>query len=204
MNSSIPKERCSVKYPDFNEAVKLCLKVGVNCSVAKSDMPMAFRNVPLKRGVWKWLVMKAEHPVTRKIYYFVDKCLPFGCSISCAIFQEISNAVVHIVSYKVSAVIINYLDDYLFAAALKSSCDEQVYVFLGVCQKINFQVAMEKTHWGCMQLTFLGMLLDTERQIVGIPLEKIAKALELIRFFLGRSKVTMLQFQKLWVFEFFV
>ena len=93
--------------------------------------------------------------------------------------------------------IINYLDDYLFAAALKSSCDEQVYVFLGVCQKINFQVAMEKTHWGCTQLTFLGMLLDTERQIVGIPLEKIAKALELIRFFLGRSKVTMLQFQKL-------
>ena len=44
------------------------------------------------------LVMKAKHPKTGKIYYFVDKCLPFGSSISCAIFQAFSNAISHIVT----------------------------------------------------------------------------------------------------------
>ena len=47
----------------------------------KSDMSMAFRNVPLKIVDFKFLVLKAEHPVTGKVWYFVDKCLPFGSSI---------------------------------------------------------------------------------------------------------------------------
>ena len=47
VNSGIPKEKCSVKYPDFEEAVKLCLKEGRGCSVAKSDMSSAFRHVPI-------------------------------------------------------------------------------------------------------------------------------------------------------------
>ena len=42
VNSGIPKDQCSVKYPDFEEAVKLCIREGVNCSLAKSDMSSAF------------------------------------------------------------------------------------------------------------------------------------------------------------------
>ena len=39
--------------------------------------------------------------------------------------------------------------------------------------------------------------LDTQRQLVCIPTDKIEKALELIEFFLNKKKVTILQFQKL-------
>ena len=59
----------------------------LGCSCAKSDMSMAFRNIPLDKKSWNWLVLKAEHPRTGAMCYFVDKCLPFGASISCAIFQ---------------------------------------------------------------------------------------------------------------------
>ena len=48
VNAGILKEDCSVQYPAFDEAVKLCLREGRFCHIAKSDMSMAFRNVPLK------------------------------------------------------------------------------------------------------------------------------------------------------------
>ena len=86
VNSDIPIDQCKVSYPDFSDAIRMCISAGKFCSITKSDMSMAFRNVPLSRGSWKFLILKAEHPVTKKIYYFVVKCLPFGSSKSCKIF----------------------------------------------------------------------------------------------------------------------
>ena len=147
VNSGIPKENSSVKYPEFDEAVKLCLEEGVSCSVGKSDMSSAFRHVPMAPDQWWLLVMTAIHPITRKLFYFVDKCLPFGASISCAIFQAVSDAIAWITQVRTGRPNVNYLDDYLFAAAIKAFCDSQIRAFLDICQDINFPVAMEKTYW---------------------------------------------------------
>ena len=43
------KKFCSVKYPDFEQAIQLCLREGKGCSLAKSDMSSTFRHVPLKK-----------------------------------------------------------------------------------------------------------------------------------------------------------
>ena len=100
MDSGIPEDLCSVEYPDFMEAIVMCMEAGGEaCYIAKSDMSMAFRNIPLNKRSWCYLVLKASHPVTGRTYYFVDKCLPFGASISCAIFQEFSNSIAFLVTY---------------------------------------------------------------------------------------------------------
>ena len=70
-------------------------------------------------------------------------------------------------------------------------------VFLAVCADINFPVAIEKTFWGSNRLTFLGMLLDTWEQVIGLPVDKIEKAILLVRSFVSRKKATVLEFQKL-------
>ena len=67
VNSGISKDICSVKYPDFDEAVKLCITEGVGCKLGKSDMSSAFRHVLMAKDQWWLLVMKAEHPKTGKI-----------------------------------------------------------------------------------------------------------------------------------------
>ena len=152
-------------------------------------MSSAFRHVPMAASEWWLLVMKAYHPVTNKLWYFVDKCLPFGSSISCAIFQAISDAIAWIVKYRTKKNNVNYLDDYLFAAALRAFCNQQIDDFLTVCALINFPVALE--------LTFLGMLLDTERQLICIPMEKLIKAIDWVSYFLKKRKATVLEFQKL-------
>ena len=199
VNSGIPEELCSVRYPDFMDAVAMCVESGQACFIAKSDMSMAFRNVPMNRKSWCYLILKAAHPVTGTVYYFVDKCLPFGASISCAIFQEFSNSIAYLVTYKTHRPLINYLDDFFFAALYKALCDGPVGVFLDICDSICFPVSLEKTFWGVQLLTFLGLLIDTLNQMISIPADKLERAIDMIAFVLNKrnKKVTLLQLQQI-------
>ena len=38
VNYNTPAELCQVKYPDFSEAIQLCMREGRMCHIAKSDM----------------------------------------------------------------------------------------------------------------------------------------------------------------------
>ena len=173
-----PQEFCKVKYPDFVQAVDMCTKAGKGCYMGRSDVSMAFRNVPLKVEDFPLLLLKAMHPETKKFYYFVDKCLPFGSSISCAIFQAISDGIAFIVSQRTENPTVNYLDDYFFSALMKAWCDWQLNQFLDICQQINLPVALEKTFWGTQFMTFLGLLLDSKEQLVCVPVDKVDRALD--------------------------
>ena len=105
--------------------------------------------------------MKAQSPIDGQWYYFIDKCLPFGASISCSHFQRVLNAIAHIVKFKTKQDLINYWDDFLFAAILKYLCDQQMEIFIEICGLIGMPLKVEKTVWGCNIMIFLGLLLDT-------------------------------------------
>ena len=49
VNANTPVEVCTVQYPDFNEAIQLCIVEGKLCYIAKSDMKSAFRNLGIKK-----------------------------------------------------------------------------------------------------------------------------------------------------------
>ena len=198
VNANTPTDLCTVKYPDFNDAVQLCIKQGKFCHIAKSDMKSAFRNLGIKKKHWKFLIMKATSPIDGKTYYFVDKCLPFGASISCSHFQRFSNAVKHTVQSRTKRDLVHYLDDYMFAAMIKLICNQQVEEFLKVCNLIAFPVCLDKTFWVTRKLVFLGLLIDTVKQCVCIPVEKVQKAVMLIDTIIQKKsgKTTLNQLQK--------
>ena len=197
VNTNIDPTLCSVKYPTFDQAVQLCIKCGVGCRVSKSDLTSAFRNLGMSRESFKYLIMKAESPIDGQTYYFVDKCLPFGSSISCAHFQNFSNALAHIVRWFTKKDLINYLDDFLFVALLKAFCDGQMDVFMDICKRINFPVSLDKTFRADTVMVFLGLLLDTVNQIVSTPVEKVERAELLIAEILNKKKMTLQQLQKI-------
>ena len=93
LNTNTPRELCTVVYNDFSQAVQMCIEAGQGCYAAKADMKSAFRNLPIRPQDWCLLVMLAYHPVMGEKWYFVDKCLPFGSSISCAHFQRFLNTI---------------------------------------------------------------------------------------------------------------
>ena len=199
VNANTPDELAKVNYTDFDEAVKLCLQAGKGCHAGKSDLSAAFRHLCLAKEWWKFLVMKAQSPMDGKTYYFVDKCLPFGARISCALFQDFSDALAHIIRYRNQKPNINYLDDFFFVQLMKAMCDSQIQDFVHVCNMINFPVSKEKTVWGTTCIVFLGIMLDTYRQIVCVPLDKVVKARDMIKFVLDKKsrKITLKQLQKL-------
>lgn len=63
----------------LSNLAELNLIFGVS-QVIKTSFTLAFRQIPIQLSDFKWLVMKAKHPSTGVVYYFVDKALPFGSS----------------------------------------------------------------------------------------------------------------------------
>ena len=201
VNSGTPRKYCVVRYKDFNDAVQLCLeklKSG-RCLMGKSDQIAAFRNLGIRPDDFPLLVFKAVNPANGKIYFFVDKCLPFGHAISCALFQRVSDAIAHVCAYLSGKTLINYLDDYFFADTSTFACNQQVSKFRWVCDEIAFPVSDEKTFWATELLAFLGLLIDTANQLISIPVDKIHRAkLQLISMLERKSKkVTLLELQRL-------
>ena len=120
----------------------------------------------------------------------MDKCLPFGASISCSHYQHFSNALRHILMFrarkesanidKLNAVT-NYLDDFLFIAIMKALCNQLIDAFLQMCKDLWIPVAIEKTEWASNMIIFLGILLHSGRLMLSLPIEKQEKALRLLR-----------------------
>ena len=201
-NYCTPDEMCSVKYRDLDHAIANCIALleqsGGTAVIyfAKSDLSSAFRQLPGRPDQYKWLIMKAENPTDGKIYFFVDKCLPFGASISCALFQRFLDALHHIIEFKTKTKsVTNYLDDFLFLSFFRQFCDYMVREFLKVCNFIGCPVSEEKTEWSTTVICFLGMLLDGERKIIAIPEEKRIKALNILNRMINKPKATVKDIQ---------
>jgi hypothetical protein len=80
------------------------------------DVNSAFRLLPMYQGKFDFLGFKIGN------WYFIDKCLPMCCSISCSYFERFSSFL-HWVTEMESGLheIDHYLDDFLFAGADKTS-----------------------------------------------------------------------------------
>ena len=185
-----------VTYPDFSDVIRICIEIGVSCKLGKSDMRSAFRNLGMRLMDFPSLIMKARIPLDNQWYYFIDKCLPFGSSISCAHFQRFSNSIAFVMKIQTGCKPVNYLDDYLFAALRRLWCNQLIQSFLELCEKVRFPVSLEKTEWAQGIVIFLGLLIDAARQVVCIPINKIVKARELIAEVLQKKKVTIKTLQK--------
>lgn len=197
VNDYIPDSYSKVQYQDLDKAVQMCLEKEGELWVAKADLKNAFRELPIRRQDRRWLVMKAQHPTTGEVFYFVEKNLCFGSSCSCFLFQKFSDALAHVYRFRSQNDICNYLDDFFFAAIRRELGNQLLRVFLEICQEINFPVAMDKTVWAIQLLVFLGILLDAINRTLSIPEDKRQKALGMLDRVVESKKVTVMQLQQL-------
>ena len=185
VNGSTPWEACSVHYNDLDHVIRNCILMSEKAEIinghkviylGKTDLSSAFRVLPLKIQCFQWLVLMAQDPRDSLFKFFVDKCLPFGASISCLHYQRFSNALRHILEYQTDNIgknaVTNYLDEILFIAILKYLCDGLITAFIDLCTQLNIPIAIEKTEWGTTMLEFLGILLDGRNLALSLPIEK--------------------------------
>ena len=203
INFWTPEEKCSVRYNDLDHAIRNSLRILETCDgpifYSKTDLKSAFRAVPISTNQYFLLCLKAKHPVTDKLFYFFDKCLPFGASISCALFTELSEGLRHVVETKAQRFyhVTNYLDDFLFIEVSQPACDALMNKFLDICGQIKFPVALDKTVWGTKLIIFLGILLNGSAMCLAIPEDKRIKTLHMVQKLMEAKKSTVRGLQQL-------
>ena len=218
VNGCTPRDLCTVKYNDLDSAVTECLKVSETAMrvtgskrifLGKMDLTSAFHVLCMNFSSICWLIFKAEDPSDGKMKYFVDKCLPFGASISCSHYQRFSNSLKHILQHRLrrnsllkelpvqAKATTNYLDDFLFIAIAKWICNFMVQQFLTLCKDLSLPVAEGKTEWATSLIVFLGILIDGINLLLLLPLEKQQKALKLLNDLMGKKRIKVKQLQSL-------
>ena len=216
VNFYTPDHLCSVHYRDLDHAVKTCLKWGYHVEdegeeadlreeykspvwMSKTDLKSAFRMVPLSRESWKFLMMRAINPITGKTVYLVEKCLPFGGSISCSHFQRFSNCLQFLIECitgcRMSTT--NYLDDFLFVSRSREGCNRLVHSFLDLCRSLRVPVALEKTVWAQKTMVFLGIEIDGDRHWLKVPEDKRLRALNQLLILVAKRKAKVRELEKL-------
>ena len=143
--------------------------------------------------------MKAQDLSTGLWKYFVDKCLPFGASISCSHFQCFSDALRHLIECRINGkdLVTNYLDDYLSIALSILACNNSIQEFLDLCDELNIPVSFEKTEWASEMVVFLGILMNGRDLVLCLPLEKRKKAISLLESMIGKKSSTVRDLQGL-------
>ena len=208
VNHFTPPDLCTVKYNDLDVAVKACINLVQRSGVSqlyfgKMDATSAFSLLPISLKSRPWLVMKVRHPISKELFYFIDKCLPFGSSISCALFQKFSDSLRYLAEWrieirlKIPLTITNYLDDLLFAAISTMLCNSMLQIFLDLCTEINCPMSPEKTEWATQLIIFLGILLNGCMLVMSMPQEKRLRALTLLQQAMSTSKHQVRFIQKI-------
>lgn len=193
VNSGIDSDLCSVQYTKFDAAIELVQNLGQGALLAKSDIKSAFRLLPISPQDFDLLGFKLQG------YYYFDKCLPMGCSLSCSLFEKFSSALEWIVQNKSGKrSVLHYLDDFLFGGKAGSTqCKDLLECFLASCENLGVPIAEEKTLGPCTVLCFLGLEIDTVNLTIKIPAAKVVEICEKLENVFSKQKVTLREMQSL-------
>ncbi len=191
VNSNIDPEDTHVRYQTFDQAVSLCMKLGSGGFLAKSDLKSAFRQLPIHKEDLNLLGFRIDS------LWFIDKCMPFRLAIACKVFEKFSSVIHWRVAKLIAESLLHYLDDFLLGGRNKEHCQRNLEVFQNTCQSLRVPISWEKTTPPKQKLSFLGLGFDMVKQTVGIPENKVLKALRQIEHLLNKKMMQVKNLQKL-------
>lgn len=193
INSFIDPELCTVRYTAFDTVVDMITRIGPGAELGKVDIKSAFRLLPVYPGDFELLGFRFRD------HYYIDKCLPMGCSISCAIFEKFSTFLQWAVINKSGLrTVEHYLDDFIFVGRSGSGdCLQLMTIFQQLCSELGVPLAGEKTQGPVTCLVFLGLEIDTVLRNVKIPREKIQELKGLLSILINKTKVKLKELESL-------
>jgi hypothetical protein len=192
VNDSIHHSDSTVQYAKIDDAIKIIKRMGRCAFMAKTDVESAFRLIPIRPANYHMLGFTWANK------YYYDRCLPMGCSSSCNIFTQFSQALQWAAYTKMGINnIVFILDDFLFINSSYQSCHSDLYKFINMCQDIGVPIAHNKTFQPSQVLSFLGIELDALHAEARLPQDKLDKCINSVQAALSKSKLTLRQLQSL-------
>jgi hypothetical protein len=191
VNDHIPPEWGTLTYTKFDQALQLIAEAGPGSTLVKRDLADAFRHIPVSPQDWWLLGFQWEGT------WWYDKFLPFGLRTSPFIFDLFSRGLNWILQNEFGwTAVLHYLDDFLAVLAPHLNATQYAEDFDSLCDDLGFTVKHKKSYSGTCT-DFLGLEIDTAAMEARLPSEKHAKALLLVRTYLRRRSITLLELQSL-------
>jgi hypothetical protein len=193
VNGNIAKEFTSVSYETLDTCVELILNLGPGALVAKCDLKDAFRIIPIHPADYRLLGFRWEDN------YFFDKCLPMGCSVSCQIFESFSQSLQWILKTKLDVQHMSHiLDDFIFFGPKDSSvCKRGLDTFMILANSLNLPLKHEKTVTPATNVELHGILVNTVKMQLELPLDKLDSAKQKILALSNRKKARLDEVQSI-------
>ena len=123
--------------------------------------------------------------------FYLGICLPFGLRSAPFLFNQFGEALHWILhnNYQVDAV--HYLDDFLIVGTPRADqCASSVQLTLRVCESLGIPVALDKLEGLATHISFLGIMLDSEAQILSLPQDKLEDILHRVHSWLRCHSAT--------------
>jgi hypothetical protein len=192
VNDFIDPDVCSVQYSKFDNAIEIIQSLGISSLIAKKDVKSAFNLCPVYPGDFDLLGIFFDDT------YWIQKMLPQGASISCAIFEKFATFIQFCVSKKANSNNIDhFLDDFFFAAKNRNQCQILLDAFDSICYDMGIPVNDEKTEGPTTKMEYLGLEIDTAEGTIKVPSDKIEKAKSMLEEALCSKKITLKKLQSM-------
>ncbi len=168
VNDGIPAGLCSLDYVSVDQAARLVMKCGRGALMAKCDLQSAYRHVPI-------------HPEDQELLGFEwggrtyrDRALPFGLRSAPKLFSAVADGLAWAMQCEGIVNCLHYLDDFLFwGPPLSQECGRALQRAAALCERLGLPVAPHKTVGPTTTLTFLGIEMDSEAQLLRLPADKL-------------------------------
>ena len=180
INDFIDSSTYTLSYCTVDDAYAIVYQLGPGTLLSKIDLKDAFCLISVRPADWNLL----------GIFWQGKYCLPFGLRSAPCIFDRLTTAIHWILqhNYRVQF-LLHYLDDFLTAGPPQSPvCRQNLEFMLHLCHQINAPIKAEKVIPPSTQITFLGIVIDTNTMTASISDERKSLILEEVESFMQCKK----------------
>jgi hypothetical protein len=181
----------SVKYSSLDDALKL---IEPGSYLAKIDLKEAYRHIPIHPDCYdltgiQWTFAGHTSPT-----FLYDARLPFGGSLSCFIFQSVSDAIIRMFNRR-GLVAISYLDDFMIIAKSECECEFALSSLTLLVESLGLVINQDKVAQPAQQMTFLGIHIDCVKRTLSLPECKLVKLKAFLKTWTNKQKATKKELQ---------
>lgn len=162
---------------------------------ATVDISSAYRSVSISPDHWKcqgvrWNILGEDQ-------FLLDTRLCFGIRCAPFIFSQISNFVVRSMARRGFPRVASYLDDFIVFAPTFELCLLAQKVLICLLGSLGFHISWRKCSSPAKRTQYLGVIFDSDSMELRLPLGKLEKLRDELRFFEKKTRASKKQVQKL-------
>ena len=156
---------------DIDRRIRACYARTGEVWMAKADVKAAYRTMPVRPEDWHLQGIKWDNQ------YYIDLRMSFGCRSSVDQWLRFSDAMEWTMArWGVHAV--HYVDDFIFIAASREECEEQLRKFRAMCKAWGVVLKEQEDCGPAQQLLALGVHYDLHTMTRKIAPKRVASLAE--------------------------